>query len=177
MMMTKNDFRKHIKTLKAGYTAEQFRKSSDAVMTKVEKHPVFRKAQTVMAYHSMPDEVQTRSFIQKWAARKTILLPVVQGDDLVVKTFTGHNNLDEKGKYRILEPSGPVFTDIPSIDLVIVPGLAFDKDNNRLGRGKGYYDRFLKKCPAFKMGICFKFQYFENIPAGQNDVKMDEVIW
>ena len=76
-----------------------------------------------------------------------------------------------------MEPSGELFDDYAAIDLAVVPGMAFDIQNNRLGRGKGYYDRMLPKLVnAYKIGVCFSFQRLPGIPAEGNDVKMDEVI-
>ena len=75
------------------------------------------------------------------------------------------------------EPTGALFTDYATIDLVIVPGVAFDRDGNRLGRGKGYYDRLLPRIPsAYKVGICFPFQIVEEVPAEPFDIRMDEII-
>ena len=61
--------------------------------------------------------------------------------------------------------------------MVVVPGMAFDAQGNRLGRGKGYYDRFLPKVQAYKIGMCFAFQHFDYITHEAHDVKMDEVIY
>ena len=81
------------------------------------------------------------------------------------------------GAYGIEEPTGALFTDYATIDLVIVPGVAFDRDGNRLGRGKGYYDRLLPRIPsAYKVGICFPFQIVEEVPAEPFDIRMDEII-
>ena len=76
-----------------------------------------------------------------------------------------------------MEPSGELFTHYDSIDVAIIPGMAFDAGGNRLGRGKGYYDRLLARIPdVYKIGICFDFQKVESVPADINDIKMDEVI-
>jgi 5-formyltetrahydrofolate cyclo-ligase len=80
------------------------------------------------------------------------------------------------GAYGILEPTGPLFTDYDSIDLAVVPGVAFTRDGVRLGRGKGYYDRLLPRIKSPKVGICFPFQILESIPTEPFDVKMDEVV-
>ena len=78
--------------------------------------------------------------------------------------------------YSILEPIGEEFIDIDKIDVVIVPGIAFDKENNRLGRGRGYYDKLLTTANAIKVGVCFDFQFFDRIPTEEFDVKMNYVI-
>ena len=83
----------------------------------------------------------------------------------------------EVSSYHIQEPIGKIFEDYSTIDVIIVPGVAFDNQGNRLGRGKGYYDRFLKKIPATKkIGICFDFQMIEQIPTEKNDIPMDDII-
>jgi len=83
----------------------------------------------------------------------------------------------KKGQsFGILEPEGESFTELQDIDLIIVPGVAFDKNNNRLGRGKAYYDKLLNYVNCHKYGVCFDFQLVPNVPADQHDVKMDKVI-
>ena len=76
-----------------------------------------------------------------------------------------------------MEPCGKVFTDYDSIDVAIVPGMAFDQQGHRLGRGKGYYDRFLQSLPSVKkIGVCFDFQKVESVPAEAHDVVVDIVV-
>lgn len=129
-----------------------------------------------MLYHSLKDEVDTHAFIRKWSREKRILLPVVTGDDLELRLYTGPEDLTV-GAYGIEEPTGALFTDYSTIDLIVVPGVAFDRDGNRLGRGKGYYDRLLPRIPsAYKIGICFPFQVVDEVPAEPFDIRMDEII-
>ena len=107
---------------------------------------------------------------------KRILLPVVVGDDLELRLYTGPEDL-KPGAYGIEEPTGELFTDYADIDFIVVPGVAFDRNGNRLGRGKGYYDRLLPRIPsAHKAGICFPFQLVEEVPAEPFDIRMDEII-
>jgi len=80
-------------------------------------------------------------------------------------------------KYGIIEPVGDPWQDYDKIDLVLVPALAYDHNGHRLGRGKGYYDRFLKKLNAYTIGIAFEEQILDYIPYDDNDVKIDEVIF
>lgn len=91
----------------------------------------------------------------------------------------------EAGAYGIMEPEGPAFTAYDDIDLIIIPGVAFDVKHNRLGRGKGYYDRFLQQMQqmqqmqqthAYKIGVCFPHQLVDNIPVTAYDIPMDEVV-
>lgn len=139
-------------------------------------HPRWQTAHCVLLYHSLPDEVDTHEFIRRWNSRKCILLPVVIGDDLELRQYTDDSHLTE-GAFHIDEPIGTPFTDYAAIDLAIIPGVAFDRNGNRLGRGKGYYDRLLPRIPAaYKVGLCFRFQLLDEIPAEAHDVRMDEII-
>lgn len=123
----------------------------------------------------MPDEVQTHKFVDKWHREKKILLPVVKGDVLELRHYTGKECLQVGEAYRIEEPVGEAFTNYEEIDFAIIPGVSFDKRRNRLGRGKGYYDRLLPLLHSYNIGICFGFQLSEEIPTELFDKKMDEV--
>lgn len=149
---------------------------SRSVWMQVEREEVFKEARTVLAYWSMDDEVFTHDFVCKWAEMKTILLPCVRGEELDIRYFDGKENLCPGEGYAIPEPVGALFTDLKQIDLVLVPGVAFDREGNRLGRGKGYYDRILKQTPAYKIGLCFDFQLLDCVPTEEHDIKMDRVI-
>ena len=82
-----------------------------------------------------------------------------------------------KGAFNIMEPYGTPYTNYSEIDLAIIPGMAFDNNGNRLGRGKGYYDRLLEKMTSiYKIGICFPFQMVDNVPTECTDIKMNEII-
>ena len=172
----KKELRKTIRELKKQFSIEEKKLRSGVVFDKVEKLKEFKDAKVVMAYWSMPDEVFTHDFILKWYNKKTIILPVVKKDELELKVFTGIENMAQGQSFNIGEPTGKAFTDIQNIDLILIPGVAFDKKNNRLGRGKAYYDKLLNSVNAFKVGICFDFQMLGSVPVDEHDVKMDMVI-
>lgn len=145
-------------------------------MAALERHPAFESANLILLYHSLPDEVNTHAFLNKWRGSKQLLLPVVVGDELELRCFASANNL-QSGAYNIQEPTGKPFTDIATIELAIIPGMAFDSKGHRLGRGKGYYDRLLPKLKnAYKIGICFPYQLVDDVPTDDYDVLMDEVL-
>ncbi len=176
-MESKKELRKYIASLKISHknsTLPDFQ--SVKVLAALEAHPAFRAASTVLLYHSLEDEVDTHQFIRKWSNVKRILLPVVIGNDLELRLYTSPNDMT-MGAYGIEEPTGEVFTNYAAIDFIAVPGVAFDRKGNRLGRGKGYYDRLLPRIPsACKAGICFPFQLVEEVPAEPFDIRMDTII-
>ena len=161
-----------IKRLQSDYTLKEL---SHKVLASLEQLPAFEEASVLLLYYSLSDEVYTHDFLEKWKEKKTILLPVVVGDKLELRYYTGTHDL-QIGAYGINEPTGRLFKDYNSIDLAIIPGVAFDKEGHRLGRGKGYYDRLLPQIHALKVGICFPFQLLPTIPSEPFDVKMDMII-
>lgn len=172
----KNRIRKHIKNVKAKYTRMDLEKISVLIMSKLESHPAFVDAKRILIYNNMPDEVATMDLVNKWIDKKEFYLPVVVGDDMVFRLYKGEETLTVSD-YGIAEPIGADFSDYDSVDLVVVPGIAFDQNKHRLGRGKGFYDRFLPKVPeATKIGVCFGFQILESIPVSIDDISMDIVI-
>lgn len=148
----------------------------DGLFRRVESLPQFVKAHTVLAFWSMPCEVPTEEFILKWSLRKRIVLPLVVGDSLVLKEFSGKEHL-VSGYKGILEPSSDALTVAPEeIDFAIIPGVAFDVSRNRMGRGKGFYDRTLPLLKCFTAGIGYDCQLLESIPVDEWDVPLDAVI-
>jgi 5-formyltetrahydrofolate cyclo-ligase len=175
MLERKQDLRRLIAQEKQKYDSSTRKAISDKILEKVETDPLFVDAEVVLLYYSLKDEVQTHEFIERWSTTKTMLLPVVNGEDIVLRQYKGKENL-QAGAYHIEEPVGELFTDYRSIDLVVVPGVAFDRNGNRLGRGKGYYDRLLPLINAPKIGICFPFQLVDMIPTEAHDIRMDKII-
>lgn len=172
--MDKKELRSHIKALKRQHTKVSLIEQSSLILNKLESHKDFIEAKTVMLYSSLPDEVQTIEFIEKWRHKKRIILPTVVGDDIIPVELTDDTDF-AIGDFNILEPQNKPYNG--SYDLIIVPGVAFDKDGNRIGRGKGYYDRFLSKHMDIKrIGICFDFQLIEEVPTEDNDIRMHEII-
>ena len=174
-MEKKKELRKQSRGLKKLYASSALQQSVD-IMAALEKHPLFKSAKLILLYQSLPDEVDTHAFLARWQEKKQLLLPVVVGDELELRRFSSPNDL-QIGAYNIQEPVGECFNDFNKIELAIVPGMAFDKQGHRLGRGKGYYDRLLPKLTnAYKLGVCFPYQYVEEVPTDEHDIWMDEVL-
>lgn len=171
----KEQIRRALAEKKQLFTREELGEYSAKLWLSLESHPLFRRASTILLYHSLPDEVCTHPFIEKWSKRKRIILPVVKGDDLELREYTGNNHLRE-GRFHIAEPDGAAIEDEQDIDLAFIPGVSFDCMGHRLGRGKGYYDRLLSRLDVYKIGVCFSFQISDRpLPTEPHDVCMDEV--
>lgn len=133
---------------------------------------------TILAYWPLPDEVDIRPLIDQLVAQGvTVVLPKVTGDETMeLRRYASRADLEE-GAFHIMEPVGDAFEAYDQIGLALVPGMAFDAACHRLGRGKGYYDRFLSAHPdIYKIGVCFPFQRVAEVPSEAHDVIMDEVI-
>ncbi len=172
----KQQLRSEIALQKKSYSPELLLSHSTQIIRKLESLPLFREASCIALYHALPDEVQTTELIEKWHLHKTILLPVIEGENIRFFPYQGKEH-QQNGPYGISEPCRDgACPPIASIDLVVVPGIAFDKNLNRMGRGKGYYDRFLTNLTAQKIGLCFDFQLLDTIPTQPFDKKMDLII-
>ena len=125
----------------------------------------YKEAKTPMFFVSFNSEVDTHDIIRESLGRKTIVVPKVVHHEIEPSVIIDFDNLIE-GKFGILEPIEAMQIACKNIDLVLVPGIAFDKEGHRIGYGFGYYDKFLRKVPkAIKIGLCFDFQVVDNIPS------------
>ncbi|MCQ9206928.1 MAG: 5-formyltetrahydrofolate cyclo-ligase [Omnitrophica bacterium] len=159
---------------------EAFRKSS-IIKGKLFSMPEFKNAKIVMLYVSMSGEVDTGDMIDEaLRAGKRVALPRCRSQETIVpKEISDRKNDLEKSIYGIYEPKKHKKDIKPeTIDLFVVPGVAFDKENRRLGRGKGYYDKFLGKLPPGKLtiGLAFDLQMTENLPCDSHDIPVSKII-
>lgn len=175
MNQDKEKLRRYIAQQKNTYTTEDLLHKSEEIFAVLEITGQFRDAQHIFIYNAMAGEVATSGFIEKWRHEKKFYQPVVVRNDLVFRRID-QNTQYTQSKIGVKEPLGENFTEIKKVDLIIVPGLAFDRTGNRLGRGKGYYDRFLATTKALKVGVCFDFQLIESLPHNNSDVKMDMIV-
>ena len=163
---------------KGQFTQQQLCELSLPIVARIK--PMLADAKTIVAYYSLPDEVDTHRLIDDLLADgKTVYLPkVISDEEMVLCRYTGADSLRE-GAFGIMEPVGAPIPAEEVIDVVLVPGMAFDASGNRLGRGKGYYDRFLKTLATPRphlIGVCFDFQKVEVVPTTSCDVKVDVVV-
>ncbi len=157
------------------YPAEQAAADSQAVVGKIEQSAAFRNARTVLLYYPIHNEVDLRPLLDKYCDSKTMLLPVTHRKAMEIRPYTGKACL-KQGYAHIPEPQTPAYTG--KIDLILVPGVVFDRKGHRIGRGGGYYDRFLKKHKkACKLGVAYDFQLkHHNLPQTWRDQPLDGVI-
>lgn len=176
--MTKQELRKQIRAAKQAVPFHEKERLSEPIMRKVEQLPQFQQAETVLLYWSMDDEVQTHDFVNRWYLTKRLLLPCVDGDELRLRQYTGPACMRSGEQFGIGEPTGPEFTALDKVEMIVVPGVAFDRQNNRMGRGRGFYDRLLKSTPnAFKVGVAFHFQMVDQVPVEPFDIPMNTVLF
>lgn len=178
LSLPKQQLRQAIRQRKQQYSAEQREAWSKEIEQELLSHPRLQAARVVMLYYALPDEVDTRHLVDTLLKEgKTVILPkCVDKGHIEPRQYRGPDDLAE-GIYNLLEPVGKPYRDLDSIELIIVPGMSFDSKGHRLGRGRGYYDRFLVQVPqAYKIGVCFDFQRVEQVPVDDNDRVMDEII-
>lgn len=170
----KNELRFKMKNLRVVLSEMDRKSAAEEVFERLEKTAAFLLADRIMMYHSLPDELYTHDFLKKWAGKKRFYLPRVNGVNLEVLPY--EESRLELGSFHIEEPTGNNVTDPSEIELVVVPAVAYDRKGKRLGRGKGFYDRFLKNTHATKVGVGYEFQLLDEIPAEPHDVAMDIIV-
>ncbi len=172
--MEKFEIRRKIKNLRTMLDELEREQAAAQVFERLEKTAAFLMAEHVLMYHSLPDELSTRSFLRKWGGKKHFYLPRVNGVNLDILPYD--ESRLELGAFHIEEPSGDNVVSADTLELIIVPAVAFDRKGNRLGRGKGFYDRLLNTVRATKIGVGYEFQVYDDLPAEPHDVPMDMII-
>ncbi|MBR6639279.1 MAG: 5-formyltetrahydrofolate cyclo-ligase [Muribaculaceae bacterium] len=172
--MNKKEIRQEIKQLKDCLTDNEKRQSANRVFKKITETELFHRAHNILLYNSLSDELFTKDVIHEWCKFKNIFLPRVNGDNLEILPYDA-NSL-EKGSFNIYEPMGENTCDISIIDMIIVPAIAYDRNGNRIGRGKGYYDRLLQKASALKIGVGYDFQLIPHIDSEPHDIPVDIIV-
>ena len=152
-------------------------RSKRSFLLKEELSNILKDYINIGLFMSLDHEIDTVPLIEELLkVGKNIYLPRTEGD---VIQFYQINSLDEleisPDRYKVRQPKGGQVVDPLILEVIVCPGVAFDKNNNRMGHGKGYYDKYLSRCPAYKIGTCYKEQLLDEIPVTDNDIKMDIV--
>lgn len=169
-----------LRRLKTQEEAERRRKS-DAVRRKLLRRAVFRRAKTILCYVSLPYEVETWLLIEEMLeSGKRVIVPVVQQDELILSELRDPVKDLAPGAFGVWEPHPRAIRPMrpEALDLVLVPGLAFDRRGQRLGHGQGYFDRLLTRLPKTTptMGLCFDFQLVDYLPTHPHDQRVHTVL-
>ena len=172
--MEKSEIRRKVKALRVMLSDMEKRTAAADVFARLEQTAAFLLADHILMYHSLPDELHTHDFLGKWASRKHFYLPRVNGVNLEILPYD--ESRLELGSFHIEEPTGDNVVNPEDIELIIVPAVAYDRKGNRLGRGKGFYDRLLQTTKATKVGIGYEFQLVDEVPVEPHDVGVDIII-
>ncbi len=146
--------------------------------------PEYVRARTLMLYLDVRSEVRTRWFVHTvWGEERRVVVPYCENGEIELFRL---NSFDElaAGTMGVLEPKPDLRgcterkIDPSELDLIVAPGLAFDRRGGRLGYGKGYYDRLLHRirADATKLAVCFECQLFAEIPILPHDIRMDMIV-
>lgn len=153
---------------------EEVEEQSKAILRMLTARPEWKEAKVILCYYPIHNEVNVRPLLEEWGDRKTLLLPVAHRRSMEVRPYAGHDKL-KRGRFRIPEPQTEKY--VGPIDLIIVPGVAFDRHMHRLGRGGGYYDRFLKGHPHTpKIAVAYDYQLVKEVPTTLFDRKVSAIV-
>lgn len=171
--------------MKKEFLRKKYKEKRDNIKNKVTKdNLIYQKvinnkdilfSKTLLIYISINSEVDTIKIINYFLNTKNIAVPKIIDNNMFFCYVTNLNDLTP-GKYNIPEPTNEnIVTDFDNA-ICIVPGICYDKENYRIGYGKGYYDRFLSKNKIKTIGLCYKECMIEKIDNDKYDYKIDEVI-
>lgn len=174
--MDKKELRKDVKARIAAMSSVEKEQGSSGICDSLEI--LFRvcDASVVALFSPLPDEPQIRPLVDELSKKKVVVLPRVEGD--VMNFYRYLPGTLSKGSYGIMEPVLCEAVEPSDIDLMVVPGVAFTADGYRMGRGKGYYDKYMSSdgFRAMRVGVCYSCQLVDELPVDPHDVRMDEVI-
>ena len=175
-MEEKQAIRKQIFTARKACTDQQIEDLSRMITKRVAALPEFCQAERIMAYADYNHEVMTGFLIEEaWKSGKEVAVPKVVGKDMVFYKLTDFKQL-APGYFGIPEPSQGEIVHWDQA-LMIMPGVAFDRKNNRVGYGGGFYDRFLEKNPdILRVAVAFDFQILDQVPVWPTDIRPQIIV-
>jgi 5-formyltetrahydrofolate cyclo-ligase len=177
-MTNKNKLRKKFREIRSSISEEEAEEKSRIIIETLFSLDEFRNARNVLFYVDTRNEVKTRNAITRALdMRKRVAVPKVLDHGMIAVVICSLSEL-RPGRFGIYEPLHCVEMQAKQIELVVVPGVAFDKRGFRLGYGGGYYDRFLPCLCAktVKAALAYEIQLTDKIPADEQDIKVDIII-
>ncbi|MGQ9504736.1 MAG: 5-formyltetrahydrofolate cyclo-ligase [Thermogutta sp.] len=184
LALAKQQLRQQLREIQNRLDPQSIGRASQSIQRTVRGLPEYHAARAIMTYVSMGKEVETRQLLSDMQKDgKIVVIPWCAGDDLRLFRFRSFDEL-ERGTLGILEPKIALRSQEDKLfypqdlDVILVPGLGFDRNGNRLGRGRGYYDRFLKTVSpnVIRVGLAFECQLVEAIPVSPNDEQVDLIV-
>ncbi len=170
-MEDKKSIRQEVRRRIKSMSDEQKQHESAVVFAAIEATPTFCSATCVALFAAMWDEVPTTEVLERWRALgKRVVVPRVEGD--IMRYYDYHPDAMRVGAFGIVEPEGDVEVAATDIDLLIVPARAFTPQGDRLGRGGGFYDKYMA-LPGFRAvtyGVAFGCQIFDSVPTDEHDI-------
>jgi len=181
-VMEKEDIRKMLLDRRNDFSKEEVVERSRIIKRKLLKLPEFREAKKIMIYLHFGNEVKTSGIIKECILQgKEVFIPIndFEKNEFYISKFPGYDNL-ERDKFGIPSPKKELIKaeDPSKLDMIIAPGVAFDLEGNRIGFGRGFFDKFISSLEekVLVIGLCFDFQLLDSIPADKNDIPMNEII-
>ena len=169
--------RKQMKALRESMSALQVLEMSARICERVIALPEYHAARRIFCYHSLPMEVQTGGLIREiLRAGKELYLPVTGADNNMTAIRLRDPEKVHKGAFRVMEPDGDEAIDPSELDLILTPGLAFDRAGGRIGYGAGCFDRFLPQCRGPIVALALEMQLVDHVPMQPHDVSVDLVV-
>jgi 5-formyltetrahydrofolate cyclo-ligase len=176
----KKELRKRLREVMDSIPPEELRARSVEVCRLLVEQPEYKRAEVVLVFFSLSSEADTTPLVLRaWQDNKRVLAPKVSWEQRRMLPIEIRSSLDlAEARMGIREPASGVPVPVGEIDLVILPGLAFDPFGNRLGRGKGFYDRFLahKDYRAVSCAIALEEQFVDFVPVGPHDMPIDMLV-
>ena len=172
--------RRELIKLKNNLSKSELLEKSNIIKKRLFEMNEFKQASTILFYISYDNEVHTHNMIKEsMSNRKKIIVPITDKDNkkLLLSELKNWNDLSH-GAYNILEPRKECIIEVSldSIDLILVPGIGFDKHGHRIGHGGGYYDKLLENSTAQSIGLAFHLQILDKIYVEKHDVSIHKII-
>lgn len=176
--MTDRDMlRVKMKLLREEASMLQVLEASARIGERILTMPEYRAAKKVFCYFSLPMEVQTGGLIREMIRQgKEVCLPVTNRDRTMKAMRLRDADAVHRGAFKVMEPDGDEEIEPAALDLILTPGLAFDRAGGRIGYGAGCFDRFLPKCRGLIVGLALDMQMVDSVPMEAHDVFMHRIV-
>ena len=173
----KKIIRKQVLESRSNLSSEERKRKSREIEQQLFSLPEFRKSRTILFFASFRSEVETGDMIRRALAMgKQIVLPKVKGKELALFRITDFDRDVAPGAWDIPEPTTGAPSNLKDIDLIIVPGAAFDEKGNRLGYGAGFYDKLLSDYRKITVALAFETQIVPTVPVDQHDIPIQKIV-